>query len=192
MNKNHLTAFALITMMMFGGFSVIPFIAPYLVANVGITNTELSYLYILGGGFTVFTARIIGSLADKFGKPLIFAIIAIISILPILALTNLPKVPLYITLSVTTCFFVFVSGRFTPAMAMITASVHPLNRGSFMSMVSSVQQIASGLAASLSGVIIQKTADGQLAEFPTVGIVASISTIVAILISTRLKTVSSE
>ncbi|MBK8397623.1 MAG: MFS transporter [Leptospiraceae bacterium] len=192
LNKNHLTAFALITMMMFGGFSVIPFIAPYLVANVGITNTELSYLYILGGGFTVFTARIIGSLADKFGKPLIFAIIAIISILPILALTNLPKVPLYITLSVTTCFFVFVSGRFTPAMAMITASVHPLNRGSFMSMVSSVQQIASGLAASLSGVIIQKTADGQLAEFPTVGIVASISTIVAILISTRLKTVSSE
>ena len=109
-NKNHLTAFALITMMMFGGFSVIPFIAPYLVANVGITNTELSYLYILGGGFTVFTARIIGSLADKFGKPLIFAIIAIISILPILALTNLPKVPLYITLTVTTCFFVFVSG----------------------------------------------------------------------------------
>lgn len=191
-NKNHLTAFALITMMMFGGFSVIPFIAPYLVANVGITNTELSYLYILGGGFTVFTARIIGSLADKFGKPLIFAIIAIISILPILALTNLPRVPLYITLTVTTCFFVFVSGRFTPAMAMITASVHPLNRGSFMSMISSIQQIASGLAASLSGVIIQKTANGELAEFPTVGIVASIATIAAILISTRLKTVTSE
>ena len=77
-------------------------------------------------------------------------------------------------------------------MAMITASVHPLNRGSFMSMISSIQQIASGLAASLSGVIIQKTANGELAEFPTVGIVASIATIAAILISTRLKTVTSE
>ena len=192
LNKNHLTAFALITMMMFGGFSVIPFIAPYLVANIGISNTELSYVYILRGGFTVFTARFIGSLADKFGKPPVFAIITLISILPILTITNLPKVPIYVTLTVTTCFFVFVSGRFTPALAMITASVHPLNRGSFMSMVSSIQQIASGLAASLSGVIIQKTADGQLAEFPTVGIVATVATILAIIVSRNLKIVTSE
>ena len=189
-NKNHLIAFSLITMMMFGGFSVIPFIAPYLVANIGITNNELGFVYILGGGFTVFTARIIGILADKFGKPLVFAIIAFISIIPILAVTNLPRMPLYVTLTVTTCFFVFVSGRFTPAMAMITASVHPVNRGSFMSMVSSIQQIASGLAASLSGIIIQKTADGQLTEFPKVGLVAASATLIAIYISTRIKTVS--
>ena len=103
-NKNHLIAFSLITMMMFGGFSVIPFIAPFLVANIGLTNTELSYTYILGGSLTVFTARIIGMLADKFGKPLVFAIIAFISIIPILAVTNLPKMPLYVTLTVTTCF----------------------------------------------------------------------------------------
>lgn len=192
LNKNHLIAFSLITMMMFGGFSVIPFIAPYLVTNIGISNLELSYVYILGGAFTVVTSRIIGTLADKFGKPRIFAIIAFTSILPILAITNLPKVPIYITLTVTTSFFVFVSGRFTPAMAMITASVHPHNRGSFMSMVSSVQQIASGLAASLSGIIIQRTANGQLSEYPKVGIVALVATILAIWISSRLKTVTSE
>jgi predicted MFS family arabinose efflux permease len=73
---------------------------------------------------------------------------------------------------------------------MITASVHPVNRGSFMSMVSSIQQIASGLAASLSGIIIQKTADGQLTEFPKVGLVAASATLIAIYISTRIKTVS--
>jgi predicted MFS family arabinose efflux permease len=91
LNKNHLIAFSLITMMMFGGFSVIPFIAPYLVANIGITNNELGFVYILGGGFTVFTARIIGILADKFGKPLVFAIIAFISIIPILAVTKFAR-----------------------------------------------------------------------------------------------------
>ncbi len=192
LNKNHLIAFSLITMMMFGGFSVIPFIAPYLVKNIGISNLELSYVYILGGAFTVFTSRLIGSLADKFGKPRTFAIVAFISMIPILGITNLPKVSIYLTLAVTTCFFVFVSGRFTPAMAMISASVHPLNRGSFMSMFSSVQQIASGLAASLSGFIIQKTPDGQLTEYPTVGLVAVIATIIAIWISTKLKTVTAE
>ncbi|MBL0266139.1 MAG: hypothetical protein IPQ05_20305 [Leptospiraceae bacterium] len=59
-----------------------------------------------------------------------------------------------------------------------------------MSMVSSIQQIASGLAASLSGIIIQQTANGQLAEFPKVGMVAAGATLIAIYLSTRIKTVS--
>ena len=34
---------------MFGGFAVIPYISPYLVANVGVAETDLPLVYVAGG-----------------------------------------------------------------------------------------------------------------------------------------------
>ncbi len=38
LEPNHLRAFALTVVLMFGGFSVIPFLSPFLVANVGVPS----------------------------------------------------------------------------------------------------------------------------------------------------------
>ena len=59
-----------------------------------------------------------------------------------------------------------------------------------MSFQSSVQQLASGLSAFISGLIIQKTASGEILHFNTVGIIASIATVICLFIITRLKVVS--
>ena len=40
-----------------------------------------------------------------------------------------------------------MSGRFVPAMALMTACIEARHRGGFMSVNSSVQQLAAGLAA---------------------------------------------
>ena len=48
-------------------------------------------------------------------------------------------------------FFVFVPGRFGPATALVTGSVEPRLRGSFMSFNASVQQLASGVASLVGG-----------------------------------------
>ena len=53
---NHLRAFALIVTLMFGGFAVIPYISPYLVANVGVAEAKLPLVYIAGGGLTLVAA----------------------------------------------------------------------------------------------------------------------------------------
>ena len=54
---------------------------------------------------------------------------ALLSLAPIVLVTHLPPVPLAVAIAVTTLFMVLVSGRFVPAMAMITASVEPRLRG---------------------------------------------------------------
>ncbi len=185
-DTNHLKAFFLIISMMFAGFSVIPFISPYMVSNVGVSEKDLSYLYFFGGGATIFTARIIGILADKYGKYKVFATIAVLSTIPIYLITNLPQVPLYQALIVSTLFFILVSGRFIPALAIITGSVLPRNRGGFMSLNSSFQQIASGLASSISGIILVKNSDGSMSNYEYVGYMAIVATLIATYIGSKI------
>ena len=59
-----------------------------------------------------------------------------------------------------------------PAMALMTASVEPRYRGGFMSVNSSVQQFASGLAAFTSGHIIGQSPTGELTRFGIVGFIS--------------------
>lgn len=189
-NKNLLWALTLMVMLTLAGFTVVPFISPYLVSNVGFAEAELAYMYMFGGLATVVTSQITGRLADKYGKQRVFIYTAIFSIIPILLLTNLKPAPHFLILLVTTTFFIGFGARFVPAVTLITSSVTPKLRGSFMSFNSSIQQLASGSAAFLSGLIIQKTANGTLVHFNTIGIIASVATLLCIYIIRQLKVVS--
>ena len=188
--KNLLWALFMVVVLQLAGFTVVPFISPYMVANIGFAETELSYIYLFGGLATVVTSQLAGRLADKYGKKRVYIIAALFSIIPILVITNLPRMEHYLVFIVTTVFFVVFGGRFVPAMSLITSSVEPKQRGSFMSINSSVQQAASGLAAFVSGLIVQKAADGRLLHFGTVGILASVATLISIFVILKLKPVS--
>jgi len=65
---NTLRAFAFMSTLMLAGFSVIPFISPYMVGNVGLSESDLPYIYLFGGFATFFTSRYIGVLSDRYGK----------------------------------------------------------------------------------------------------------------------------
>ncbi len=184
---NHLHAFALVGTLTVGAFSVIPFISPFMVANVGLTLGDLPWIYLSGGLMTLFTARLFGRLADRHGKRRVFVAVASMSAVPILLVTHLPPAPLALALGVTTLFMVFVSGRFVPAMAMITASVEPRLRGSFMSVNASVQQLGSAVATLGAGLVIGRTASGALTHYGSVGVFAACATLAAVLIGRRLR-----
>lgn len=186
-HRNHLRAFALVTALTLSAFTVIPFISPYMVANVGLTLDDLPLIYLAGGLMTLFTARWIGRLADRHGKRRVFSATALLSLVPILLVTHLPAAPLGVAIAVTTLFMVLVSGRFVPAMALITASVEPRLRGSFMSVHASVQQFASAVAALGAGLVIGRGAEGALIHYGTVGWAAAIATLAAVLIARSLR-----
>ena len=187
--RNHLIAFAFIVALMLSVFLVVPFFAPYNVANVGIAEAELPYIYFAGGLTTLFTAQVIGYLADKHGKKRVFTVLAFISIVPILVTTHLPRVPLPWVLASTVSFFVFVPGRFGPAMALMTGSVSPRLRGSFMSFNASVQQLGSGVAAYIAGLIIGRAGDGTLTRYGWVGWLAAGFTLLAILLAWHIRVI---
>ena len=187
---NHLRAFCFMFALMFAGFPVIPFISPYMVANVGLQETDLPYLYLFAGLATAFTSRYIGKLADRHGKRQMFTLIGLISIVPLLITTNLPRVPVPIAICASVIFMVFVSGRFVPAMALVISSVQPQLRGGFMSINSAIQQLGLGAASLLAGSIIGRTAGGELTHFWLVGLIAVAATLLAIALAWKVKLVS--
>ena len=148
---NHRRAFAFMIMLFGSVFTVVPFIAAYNVANVGVTEADLAVIYFAGGAASLVTAQVIGRLADRYGTRRLFSILALISLAPILIVTHLPPLSLYWVVPLSVLFFVFVPGRFGPATALVTGSVVPRLRGSFMSFNASIQQFASGSLRSPRG-----------------------------------------
>jgi predicted MFS family arabinose efflux permease len=170
----HLRAFLFIGLVMITGFSVIPYIALYLTANVGVANSYISLIYLCGGIATLMSSRYIGHLADKFGKVKVFRVLAIISLAPILITTNLLPVPLWIVLLNQTAFFILISGRMIPTMAIVSQMVEPKIRGTFMSLVGSVQMLASGIASVVAGLVVTIAADGKMEHYNLVGYGAAV------------------
>ena len=189
-DKNQQRALMLMIVLIIGHFSIIPFIAPYMEFNVGFTKNQVTLIYFVGGIVTMVTGPLIGTMADKYGKLKVFTIFALLATIPIFLLTNMPPIPYYFVLIVSAFFFIFTGGRMIPAQAMITSVVAPKQRGGFMSINSSLQQIATGFAAMFAGLIVQKTSTGQLVNYNYVGYIGICLTIACIFLARRVKAVS--
>ncbi len=162
---NHWRAIAVIALLMFSSFTVIPFITLYTTANVGIRIEHVPVVYLVGGAATLFSARLIGRLADKHGKVRVFQVLVLLATLPVVAVTHMPAAPLWVVLIATTSFFVLVSGRSIPGMAIVGSAAVPQLRGAFMSLQGAVQSAAMGLAAFIGGQIISRDAQGMLQNY---------------------------
>ncbi len=185
-DANHLRALLFTMLVLFSGFTVIPYITVYAVSNVGIALHDIPYVYLAGGAATLFTSRRIGRIADAKGKMKVYRILAFAAILPLFAVTHIGTAPLWLWVSCTTAFFVLVSGRMIPAMAIITSAAVPKLRGTFMSLNAAMQQLASGLAAMLAGLITTQDASGHLIGYDKVGYVAIAANLLAIAFVSRI------
>ncbi len=179
-DTNHLRALLFGSLIIFSGFTVIPYITVYAVYNVGILQQDIPLIYFAGGAATLFTARLIGHWADIRGKVEVYRMIAFAAMIPIIIITHIGAAPLWLWLICTTAFFVLVSGRFIPAMAVITSAAQPRLRGTFMSLNSTTQSLAMGLATTLGGYIITQDSAGKIVHYQTVGYIAVAANLLAI------------
>jgi predicted MFS family arabinose efflux permease len=182
-----LRSFALTAAVMFGGFSVIPYISLSLVANVGVPEEKLWLIFLSGGLLTLFGAPLVGALADRFGKLLVFRIVALIAACLAVAVTNLPLVPIAAAALVVGLLMVSNAGRMATAMSMITASVASRYRGGLMSANSAVQHMSAGLGAYVGGQIVIRTSDGGLQRFGMVGLVSVAATLFSLWLAGRIR-----
>ena len=190
-DANQRLALLFTVILMLGHFTIIPFIAPYMQLNIGFSDYQVTYIYLIGGLLTVFLLPFFGRLADRHGHAKVFTIASLFALFSIFAITNLPTVPMALALCATSSFFVVASGRNVPAMTMVTSVVKPESRGSFMSVRASVQEMALALSSLFAGLIITENGDGSLANYQYVGYIAIIMSIVAIAVAWRLKLVDS-
>ena len=177
---NHWRAFILSMLMLSGSFSIIPYITIYTTTNLGLTAQQVPYIYFAGGIATLFTAGLWGRLTDRWGKVQMFRWISLAAVVPMMALTHLQTGSLPVLLLVTTTFFVFVSGRMIPGMALMTAAPEPALRGSFMSINGALQSLAMGVSAWVGGLLISRSPSGLVEGYGRAGWFAFATTLVMV------------
>lgn len=168
-NRGQTLALMLSGGLMLGHFVIIPFINPYMEFNVGFTKDQTPMIYMVGGSCALLSSSLIGRLADKYGKLRIFMICLVLSVLPIFLITNMPAIHFYAVLAIFGFWFTFSTGRNIPAQAMISTVVNPAERGRFMSFNSSFQQLFTGLASIISGLIVYRDQAGKIYNYNWVG-----------------------
>lgn len=186
-SRQQLLGLLFLALLIFGQFSIIPYLSQSLVANAGMTEAQLPLIYLVGGAASILSSPLVGRLSDKFGKLQVFTIFVLLSFIPVFIITNLNTQPLYILLILCGGFFVISGGRNVPAMAMVTGLVSPAHRGSYMSVVSSVQQLAASIASLAAGMIVVKDSAGHFLNYNVVGYISIGFAFVAMLLARSLK-----
>jgi MFS family permease len=123
---------------------------------------------------------LIGRASDAVGKFLVFSFGCVATIIMVTIYTHLGVTPIGVVILVNSLLFVGVSSRMISASALISAIPQPADRGSYMSISSSIQQISGGIAATVGGLIVTQTATGALVDFDIVGYVLVGTTLITL------------
>lgn len=172
-----------------GGFMMMPWGSAFAVNNLHVTPEQLPLLFMVAGVSTLFIMPIVGKLSDKMDKNILFALASIWMILVVLIYTNLTPVPLWVVMALNIAMMIGIMSRMVPSMALVTALPEMHDRGAFMSINSSLQQIAGGVAAGVGGlIVVQKDKFSPLEHYNTLGIVISILSLIGIYAVHRVST----
>lgn len=157
------------SLLMMGHFLIIPFINPYLEFNMGFSKDLTPMIYLVGGMASMVAALLLGRFSDKVGKLPVFSWSVFLSLFMVVIITAMPNVHFSVVLFFFACWFVMATGRAVTAQAMISEVVDSDQRGSFMSVNGSVQQLGSGLAALIAGTIVVTEKSGKIIHYNWVG-----------------------
>jgi predicted MFS family arabinose efflux permease len=170
--KDYRIGFLATAILSMGGFMLMPFTSAFIVNNVLITQEQLPIIFLFTGLSSIIIMPLIGKLSDRFDKFKIFTAGSMLAIVMILIYTNLIPVPIWVVIVINMILFMGIMSRMVPATALNSAIPEPYDRGAYMSINSSLQQMAGGLAAMFAGlVVVQQTKTSPLENFNVLGYV---------------------
>jgi predicted MFS family arabinose efflux permease len=176
----YLQGFAATVLMATGGFMLLPFSSAFTVHNLGISIERLPIVYMVSGIFAMISGPLIGRASDAIGKLHVFALGCAATIVMVLIYTNLGVTTLANVILVNVLLWIGVSSRMISSTALISAVPSAADRGSYMSISSSLQQISGGFAATLAGMIVKETPSGAIEHFDVVGYVLVATTLLTL------------
>jgi len=182
--KDYRIGFTATALLSIGGYMMMPFGSAFAVNNLKITQHQLPMLFMVAGLSTLIIMPLIGKLSDRIDKFTIFAVASGWMIIMVLIYTNLGPTPLVIVMLFNVLMMAGIMSRMVPSSALTTAIPEMRDRGAFMSINASLQQISGGFAAAFAGmIIVQKDKFSPLEHYNTLGyIIVCISVISVILI----------
>jgi predicted MFS family arabinose efflux permease len=176
----YLQGFATTGLLSIGGFMLMPFVSAFNVYNIGIPIKRLSLLYFITGLFSAVCGPLIGRASDSIGKFRVFAAGCAITIVMVLIYTHLGVTPLWALILISIILNVGIFSRMISSQALISAVPAPPDRGAYMSISSSLQSIAGGVASAIAGLIVVQTTQGQLLHFDVLGYILVVTTLITL------------
>jgi predicted MFS family arabinose efflux permease len=164
-------AFLAMGLLTTGGYMLLPFGSAITVNNFKIPLETLPMIYLISGICTIFTGPLVGKLSDTFGAMRVFWFGVALTILMVYIYTHLGPSTVPIVVVVNSILFVGIFSRLIPAQAMIVKLPSPQNRGAFMAISASVQQVVGGCASALAGLIVTVHSDGTISNVEMLGYV---------------------
>lgn len=167
-----LWAFLFMSLIVFSGFSVIPFIADYMVKNGGQKPEHIKWVYLIAGMVTFVSTNFMGWATDKLGRLRVFRMVATTAAIVAVVFTNLPEIPFGVALVAATFYMVFTSARMVPSQALISEAVPPQERGRFFSLMNAVTHGVMAIAALIAGLVVGTDEQGHLTRYWLTGVLA--------------------
>jgi predicted MFS family arabinose efflux permease len=185
--KDYRIGFSATALLSIGGFMMMPFGSAFAINNLQITQHQLPIVFMVAGLSTLVIMPIIGKLSDKIDKYKIFLGACVWMIAVVIIYTNLSVTPLYIVLIMNVLMMMGIMSRMIPSSALITGIPVMQDRGAFMSVNASLQQIAGGIAAAVGGmIVVQKTKYSPLEHYNTLGYIVVCITIISAILMYRV------
>ena len=173
-NKQYQTGFLATAFLAIGGFMLMPFSSAFLINNVHITQSQLPLVFMFTGISSIIVMPLIGKLSDKVDKFKLFAFGSVLATVMVLVYTNLIVIPVWQVIIVNMILFMGIMSRIIPATILNTSIPDMQDRGAFMSITSSLQQMAGGIAAVLAGFVVhQETKTSPLENFNVLGYIVA-------------------
>ena len=168
--RDYRIGFTATALLSIGGFMMMPFGTAFAVNNLHITQKQLPYIFMISGLSSLVIMPMIGKLSDKIDKFRIFAVASVWMMVMVVIYTNLSVTPLWLVIILNILMMAGIMSRMIPSTALITGIPALSDRGAFMSINASLQQIAGGIAAAVAGMIVmQKTKFSPLEHYNTLG-----------------------
>lgn len=155
-----------------GGFMMMPWGSAFAINNLKVTPEQLPLLYMISGVTALIIMPVIGKLCDRFDKFALFTIASVFLSTVVLTYTNLGPVPFWVVVLLNIGLMIGIMSRMVPAVALSSALPEKQDRGAFMGINASLQQIAGGFAAVFGGmIVVQKDKLSPLEQYNTLGYV---------------------
>jgi Arabinose efflux permease len=170
-----------------GGFMMMPFGSAFAINNLHITEQQLPMLFMVSGLATLVIMPVIGRFSDRIDKYKLFVIASLWLMIMCVWYTNLSITPLWAAILLNVMLMAGVTSRMVPSSALVSAVPELKDRGAFMSVNASLQQLAGGIAAALAGkIVVQQTNFSPLEHYDVVGYTVVVFSVISLLMMYRV------
>ncbi|RXK83713.1 MFS transporter [Filimonas effusa] len=186
--RKYRIGFSATALLAIGGFMMMPFSSAFAINNLHVTEKQLPFLFMVSGICSLIIMPMIGRLSDKIDKFVLFAIASGWSIIMVFIYTNLGVSPFWEVVLLNVLMMMGIMSRIIPSTALVTALPEMQDRGAFMSINASLQQIAGGAAAAVGGmIVVQAHKQSPLEHYNTLGYVMITITAICVFMLYRVK-----